>query len=138
MDENGRKRLSLAGIAVKDGKVLVALRKPGTSIGESWEFPGGKSEEGESPGQTLIREYLEEFDADIEVGEKVCSGSFRNREKEYILAGYLITLKSDLTLKEHSALKWVTPGELDGLTMAVSDRQIAECVKKILSDTGNT
>ena len=127
--KNGEPRLSLAGIALKDGKVLVALRNPGTSIGESWEFPGGKSEAGESPRDTLIREYREEFDADIEVGEKICSGEFSNKGKDYILNGYLITVKSELHLKEHSEIRWVDISDLDNLPMASSDRQIAACLK---------
>ncbi|RKX87467.1 MAG: NUDIX hydrolase [Spirochaetes bacterium] len=122
-------RISLAGIAFDNGKVLVALRNPGTSIGESWEFPGGKLEEGESPEETLKREYLEEFDAEIEVGERICRGKFSNKDCHYTLYGYLITVKSELRLKEHSEVRWVSLRELDNLPMAASDRQLAECLK---------
>jgi len=119
----------LAGIAFNNGKVLVALRNPGTSIGESWEFPGGKLEEGESPEETLKREYFEEFDAEIEVGEKICQGKFSNKDCNYTLYGYLITVKSELRLKEHSEVRWVSLRELDNMPMAASDRQLAECLK---------
>ncbi len=129
MWDKGRERLSLAGIAFDKGKVLVALRNPGTSIGESWEFPGGKSEEGETPEETLKREYLEEFDAEIEVGERICQGKFSNKNRHYTLYGYLITVKSELRLKEHSEVRWVSIPELDDLPMAASDRQLSECLK---------
>lgn len=126
------RRISTAGIALKNDRVLVALRKPGTSIGESWEFPGGKSEEGETPEQTLIREYLEEFDVKIKVLKKICDGSFRNGDKEYLLFGYLISLGSEIfNLKEHSEIQWIDVKDLSSLPMADSDRQIADCLKKI-------
>lgn len=122
-------RISTAGIAIRDGKVFIALRKPGTTIGESWEFPGGKAEEGETYEQTLKREYREEFDTDINVGELLCEGSFKNGEKLYKLVGYQIFFKNDhLILREHSKIRWAAFEELAGLPMAVSDRQIADCI----------
>ncbi len=131
MDKTETPRLSLAGIAIKEGKVLMALRKPGTSIGESWEFPGGKSETGETPEETLVREYREEFGADIEVGKRICTGKFSNGDKEYILHGYLITIKSELKLLEHSEVRWINISSLGTLPMAYSDKQIADCLKKL-------
>jgi len=127
-------RISTAGIALRDGKVFIALRKPGTTIGESWEFPGGKAEEGETYEQTLKREYREEFDTDIDVGELLCEGSFNNGEKLYQLVGCQIFFKNDhLMLREHSKVRWAAFEELVGLPMAVSDRQIADCILRKFS-----
>ena len=73
--------ISTAAIAVKGDKFLLALRNPGTSIGESWEFPGGKTEEGENPREALIRELSEELGIEITVGKRICSGAFTNNER---------------------------------------------------------
>ena len=54
-------RVTTAGIALKDGKVLVAHRVKGGSLSEKWEFPGGKQRWGESDEMTLKREYMEEL-----------------------------------------------------------------------------
>ncbi len=101
-------RTSTAGIAVVNGKVFIAKRKPGTSIGESWEFPGGKAERGETPQEALVREYKEEFDIDIEVNDHFCSGHFSNNGKKYTLKAYFIKFLSDeVKLREHSKIEWI-------------------------------
>ncbi len=125
------RRVSTAGIALEAGKVFVALRKPGTTIGESWEFPGGKAEPGETPEETLMREYREEFSVSITVGSLLCEGSFQNGEKRYRLVGYQIFFNGGKpVLKEHSEQRWVDIKDLPALPMAASDRQIAQCLMK--------
>ena len=122
--------ISTAGIAVHGDKFLLALRNPGTAIGESWEFPGGKADEGESPQEALIREFREELQIDITVEKRICSGNFTNNEKEYEIYGFLIDLKSEsFTLTEHSRTGWFTLTEMSSLKMAGSDKQIVKFLK---------
>ena len=122
--------ISTAGIILKDNKFLLALRNPGTSIGESWEFPGGKAEESETPREALTREYKEEFNVEIKVGKRICSGTFTNRDREFEIFGYLVNLVSEeLTLREHSRTGWFSLKEMTDLQMAGSDKQIVETLK---------
>ena len=124
-------RISTAGIARRRDKFLVALRKPGTSIGESWEFPGGKKKDSETPQQALKREFLEEFSIDILVGEKLCSDQFVNRDQVYELSVYLVRLISDaFVLNEHQEIRWVSLNDLKHLPMADSDKKIVRCLSK--------
>ena len=44
-----------------DGRVLLAQRPEGKTLAGLWEFPGGKTESGETPEDTLIRELSEEL-----------------------------------------------------------------------------
>lgn len=60
-----------AAILVEGGHVLVTQRKPGTHLGGSWEFPGGKVLPGEDPRVALRRELEEELGIDASVGEIV-------------------------------------------------------------------
>jgi len=123
--------ISTAGIAIKNGKYLLALRHPGTSIGESWEFPGGKAEKGETPSDALIREFREELNIAIEVGERICSGNFINRNKEFEIYGFLIQLLSEkFILIEHSKIGWFSIDEMASLKMAGSDNQIVQKLKE--------
>jgi mutator protein MutT len=122
--------ISTAGIAVKGNKFLLALRNPGTSIGESWEFPGGKAEDDESPSEALIREFREELNIEIKVGKRICSGNFENNGKKYEIYGFLIDIKSEnFTLTEHSKTGWFTLNEMASLKMAGSDSQIVRFLK---------
>lgn len=50
------------------GKFLIGQRPEGVALAGLWEFPGGKVEAGESPGQAAARECLEETGLEVEVG----------------------------------------------------------------------
>ena len=129
---NQTMKISTAGIARRNDKFLVALRKPGTSIGESWEFPGGKREISESSQQALKREFREEFSIDIMVGDLICTDSFVNRDQEYELEVYRVRLINDaFVLQEHQEVKWVSLYDLKHLPMASSDRKIVHCLEKL-------
>jgi 8-oxo-dGTP diphosphatase len=47
-------------VALRDGKVLVARRAAGLHLAATWEFPGGKIEDGETPAEAARRELTEE------------------------------------------------------------------------------
>lgn len=49
-----------------DGRVLLAKRPPGKPSAGYWEFPGGKFEIGESPGEALARELHEELGVELD------------------------------------------------------------------------
>ncbi len=119
--------ISVAGVAEKSGKVLIGLRKPGTSIGVKWEFPGGKLEAGESPEEALKREYEEELGLSVSVKDKLCEGAFSNGLKKYRLFAYSILLDNeDYTLTEHQEIKWVDISRLGSFEFPKSDRIIVD------------
>ena len=129
MPESFDKRISTAGVVEEDGKFLLALRKPGTSIGERWEFPGGKAEPGETPESALAREYREELGINVEVGPRLFEGSFKNRQQSYRLLAFSVRiLGGDMVLTEHSEIRWVDVSSLPTYAMAESDNLIREFI----------
>lgn len=50
-----------AAILIKDSRVLIAKRAAHGRLGNKWEFPGGKIEDGETLEEWLKREIKEEF-----------------------------------------------------------------------------
>ena len=123
--------ISVAGLAKRGDKYFVALRRPGTSIGESWEFPGGKVEPGEDNAAALKREFFEEFGVEVRVGELLCKSAFRNDEKEYELFAYDIELMGVPQPKEHQRLEWKPLSELACMRIADSDLSI---IRALLND----
>lgn len=55
------------GVVLKDGHMLITLRKPEGLLGGLWEFPGGKTARGESTEQACIREIKEEANLDVKI-----------------------------------------------------------------------
>ena len=54
--------LVVAGVFVREGRLLLARRPAGRAWAGLWEFPGGKVEPGETPEDALVREWREEMD----------------------------------------------------------------------------
>ncbi len=55
-------RLVVAGILVRQGRLLLSRRPAGSAWPGLWELPGGKVEDGETPEEALVREWKEEMD----------------------------------------------------------------------------
>jgi 8-oxo-dGTP diphosphatase len=55
--------LAVAGIFVREGRLLMSRRPEGGTWPGLWELPGGKVEGGETPEEALVREWREELDA---------------------------------------------------------------------------
>jgi 8-oxo-dGTP diphosphatase len=61
----------VAGLIVKDGKLLVCQRTRHQTMPLKWEFPGGKIEEGEQPRDALRRELEEELGIEATIGNEI-------------------------------------------------------------------
>lgn len=60
-----------AALVDGQGRVLMQRRKLGREHGGLWEFPGGKVERDETPGQSLCREIAEELGLVIDAADLV-------------------------------------------------------------------
>ena len=118
-------RITTAGIAIRDGRVLVGKRVKGGSLSEKWEFPGGKNRWGESIEDTLKREYDEELGVKVEVGNEIFQYDFVNKDTQYHLKACLVdVLFDDFRLLVHTDMKWVDAENLMDLPMGGSDNEI--------------
>lgn len=117
-----------AGLLVREGRVLIALRKAGKHMGRKWEFPGGKIQPGESPEECLRRELAEELDIEARIGGLVGTARWSNAEAGLDLEILLYRaeyLSGSFTLHDHEELAWVEPGQLESYDLADSDRELA-------------
>ncbi|MBQ0071012.1 MAG: NUDIX domain-containing protein [Spirochaetales bacterium] len=126
-------RTTTAGVAVKDGKYLVAQRMPGGPLSEKWEFVGGKNRWGETIEDTLKREWMEELSLPIEVGEYLTETEFENKGVHYTLKCHMVKpLSDEFKLNVHQSVQWVTKDELQSLSFGDSDSVILDYLVKNL------
>lgn len=120
---------SVAGVARREGLLLLARRKEGGSIGGKWELPGGKIDRGESPEEALVREFDEELRVKIRTGEKLAQTRFRHHGRIFRLEAFDVELTSEsFRLTEHDETGWFTQEEAFGLDLADSDRRLLEAI----------
>ncbi|MDR2259070.1 MAG: NUDIX domain-containing protein [Treponema sp.] len=126
-------RVSVAGIAVEGLKFFIARRNPGGDLGGKWEFPGGKTEEGETDEAALIREFEEEFGVTVIPGPLLGTASFEHRGAAYALHAYRIYFTGEkFTPVEHSEWRWAGFEEIETLDFAGSDRLLFPVLKTYL------
>ncbi len=116
-----------AAVIERDGRILIARRRPGGPEGGKWEFPGGKVEEGETPEACLRRELREELDLETRVEGFLCSSPIPHAARPLELFAYRVSLLSgDPVLRDHDRIAWVRPARLRDYEFAAADRAIVE------------
>jgi 8-oxo-dGTP diphosphatase len=102
-----------AAVIFHEGKILIARRKQGLTLSGKWEFPGGKLEENETMVQCLNRELREELGIEVAVEEFILANKYTYNFGDVELFVFKARFVSgDLTLQDHSEIKWVLPSEL--------------------------
>lgn len=118
-----------------DGRVLMAQRPAGKNLAGLWEFPGGKTEAGERPEDTLIRELNEELG--IEVKEP-CLAPFSFASHSYADFHLLMPLyicrrwEGIPQALEHQAIKWVMPKDMAQLPLTPADIPLVPMLRDLL------
>ena len=112
-----------AGCIRSGDRFLLCQRPPHMNGGGQWEFPGGKLEPGETAAQALERELMEELRIRVRTSGQIA-------ETEYAYPGFTIHLmllaaeieRGAPELIEHTALRWVTAEEAQGMELCPADR----------------
>ena len=121
----------VCAVLIRNHRVLVCQRAPGKHLAGSWEFPGGKQEEGESLAECLVREIREELAIEIEVGDK-----FTSVDQGYthfsitlhaLAARYLSGEPQTVGCADWA---WILPEQLDDYALPRADRLIVDYMRR--------
>ena len=115
----------VAAVIARRGRYLLAQRPADKTHGGLWEFPGGKVVPGETLGDALARELVEELVLhSVRVGEVLAVQNDQSRN----LRLHFMTVDTEGApiAVEHSALGWYRPEEARGLALAPLDRIFLE------------
>ena len=108
-------------------RVLAARRSRPAKLAGSWEFPGGKVEEGESPSEALVREIGEELAVVIEVGTDL--GTWPINDDLDLRLYFAEITSGGLTPGEtHDAVRWLGIDELTSVGWLPADEQALPAV----------
>ncbi len=116
----------VAGIVVRDGRIMICQRKPGGPEGGKWEFPGGKIEAGETPEQALERELSEELGIRTRTGRVFDVKMKRYPDRDILLLFYFsCILEGEPRPIDCQDVAWVEPGKLASYDLASMDALVA-------------
>jgi 8-oxo-dGTP diphosphatase len=120
-----KKQLKVVAAIIENdqNEILCALRSPEMSLGNLWEFPGGKVEENEDPYSALVREISEELGCIIETSTELFNDNTHEYEAFII---NLLSIKAKIVdgtpiAREHSKLIWLKRENLPSLKWAPAD-----------------
>lgn len=117
----------LAAVIVKDNKILCTQRGEHKYdyLSNKWEFPGGKTETGESQEETIQREIREELSMQIKPLKHLMSNQHHYPNFSIELHTWLCQpLSESMELKEHRSSIWLTTSELKKLDWAEADVEV--------------
>ncbi len=121
---------SVAGVCLKDGKVLVARHTYGSGNGKLI-IPGGYVKFGEVPEETLVREYLEETGVRVKAG-RLLGVRFSAKDWYAVFAAEYVEGDARSDGDENSEVVWLDVGEalkdetVPGLTKTMIEQALKE------------
>ena len=122
----------VAAIIIKDNMVYATQRGYGKFKGW-WEFPGGKTEDGESLEDALKREIREELGAEIEVGELLDTVEWDYPNFHLTMHCFVCSLSSGtLQLNEHEADAWLGAESLHSVKWLPADEGLIPRIQRVL------
>ncbi len=128
--------IPVVAIALIDasGRVLMQKRRRGADHGGLWEFPGGKVEPGETLGESLCREVLEELGL-IVAPERIEPLSFAGGpDQPHVILLYTCReWQGEPRCLDGEAIGWFGPAQLDGLEMPPLDVPLARRLQEHLA-----
>lgn len=113
-----------AAVVEREGAFLLTRRLEGTHLAGTWEFPGGKCEQGEALADCLRRELDEELGVEVEVGPEIWSVRHAYPLKIVQLHFFACRLLGEPRPRLAQEMRWVPRAALSALRFPEADREL--------------
>ena len=113
-----------AAVVEIGGRFLVTRRQTGVHLEGFWEFPGGKSDAGESLRGCLARELLEELDVPSRIGEEIFATTHTYAERAIELHFFRCELLGEPRPQIGQEMRWVRREDLAALEFPPADAEL--------------
>lgn len=128
------KTIQVVAALIRDGNRVFATQRGYGDYKDSWEFPGGKIERGETPQNALAREIKEELDTDISVGDLLTTIEYDYPKFHLSMQCFWCSIADGTpVLKEHEAARWLSADQLDDVAWLPADKTIIGMIRESLS-----
>jgi 8-oxo-dGTP diphosphatase len=113
----------VAALIVRESTVLICQRTEDQPMPLKWEFPGGKVEPGEQPGEALHRELEEELGILADVGPEVTTVQHTYGNGNAVeLRFYLVErFAGEIQNRIFQDVRWVRKEEMPGFDFLEAD-----------------
>lgn len=117
----------VAGLILRDSRILVCQRRRDDSHALQWEFPGGKIELGEIPQDALLRELQEELGITATIGRELFRTRHRYRESGQAIELVFFQASVDPTAELQNLVfekfEWADPSALPDYDFLKADEE---------------
>ena len=122
----------VAALIWEKDKFLICQRPATKARGLLWEFVGGKVEPGETFGEALQRECMEELAIHVDVHDQFMQVIHEYPDILIRLTLYHCTIPSGFPKAlEHNDIRWIHPSQIDDFAFCPADTEILEKIKTI-------
>lgn len=114
----------------KGQTIILSTQRGYGEFKDSWEFPGGKIKNGETPQEALKREIMEELDTQIKVGTLIDTIEYDYSDFHLSMDCFWCEIvRGNLVLKEHENAKWLTKEQLQDVEWLPADIKLIESIR---------
>ena len=129
------KIINVVAAIIRDGNRIFATQRGYGDYKDSWEFPGGKVEPGETPQQALKREIKEELDIEVVIGNLLTTIEYDYSSFHLSMQCFWCQIMEGTpVLREHEAARWLGADELDSVAWLPADLSIIPLIKDQIID----
>jgi 8-oxo-dGTP diphosphatase len=118
----------VAALLVRGPEILCCQRTEYQTLPLKWEFPGGKIEAGEEPGEALERELEEELGIHAEIGGKVAQlqHTYLNGNTVELHFFRIDRYEGELQNRIFREIRWAHRHDLPALDFLEADRTLVQ------------